>query len=179
MTYDDPFADTSPWDQPSPTVTTPEEPPVTFAPETPTAPAGRAPFRIGFTLKSGAGFDSEWLTPSVEGDTAQVTADRGVELLTAMKAVGLIDLTAKAAQYTREQYKGGGGPTPKKFENGKVTTTQAAPAAAGGGHTCDHGPRNFKDGGTWAAYFCGGRGLDKSQQCPPLWRQADGSFRAK
>ncbi|MGW1867921.1 hypothetical protein ACWCPS_20415 [Streptomyces mauvecolor] len=168
-TTDDPFADVSPWDEPATTtVNSIEEKPLTAA--TPNAPA---PFKIGFTLKGGSGFESEWITPAVYGHSADETAARGAELLSAMKTAGLIDLTAKAAQYTREQYKGGVGAAPKRFENGKVV------ASNGSDYTCDHGQRTFKDGGSWAAYFCGGRGLDKPEQCPPLWRQKDGSFRAK
>ncbi|GAA4071103.1 hypothetical protein [Streptomyces hundungensis] len=171
MTYDDPFADKSPWDEPTPTETeTPQEKPMT--PPIPTTPA---PFKIGFTFKSGPGFEAPWMTPAVYGHDAEETATRGAELLNAMKHVGLIDLTAKAAQYTHEQYMGGAGAAPKRFENGKVVASKTN----GSDYTCDHGQRTFKDGGSWAAYFCGGRGLDKSEQCPPLWRQKDGSFRAK
>ncbi|MFF4952874.1 hypothetical protein [Streptomyces chattanoogensis] len=169
MTHDDPFADVSPWDESAPADTTKEKP---VTPSTPTSTTP-APFKIGFTAKAGTDFGAEWLTPTVYGHTADETATRGVELLTAMKDAGLIDLNAKFAEYTRQQYKGGAGTTPKRFENGKVVPTNSSD------YTCEHGQRNFKDGGTWAAYFCGGRGLDKSEQCPPLWRQKDGTFRAK
>ncbi|UQI44660.1 hypothetical protein M1P56_10010 [Streptomyces sp. HU2014] len=171
---DDPFADTSPWDEPSAAEPeTPKEQPVTTPTTAATTPA---PFKIGFTAKAGGDYGAEWLTPSVYGHTAQETATRGVELLTAMKEAGLIELNAKFAQYTREKYQGGAGSTPKRFENGKVVATGNA---TNSDYTCEHGQRTFKDGGSWAAYFCGGRGLDKPQQCPPLWRQKDGSFRAK
>ncbi|MER6912261.1 hypothetical protein ABT354_11360 [Streptomyces sp. NPDC000594] len=174
MTHDDPFADTSPWDEPTPTETAPtEENPVTTAP---TPATGPAPFKIGFTAKASGDYAAEWLTPTVYGHTADETAARGVELLTAMKEAGLIELNAKFAQYTREKHQGGAGATTKpRFENGKVV----AGASSSSDYTCDHGQRNFRDGGSWAAYFCGGRGLDKAQQCPPLWKQKDGSFRAK
>ncbi|MEW1672043.1 hypothetical protein AB0O47_02170 [Streptomyces noursei] len=173
LATDDPFADTSPWDEPAATPAhIPEEKSVTVNAQN--APSTPAPFKIGFTLKAGSGFESEWMTPAVYGHSAEETATRGAELLTAMKQAGLIDLTAKAAQYARDQYKGGAGSAPKKFENGKVVA-----ANPGSDHTCDHGQRTFKDGGSWAAYFCGGRGLDKSQQCQPLWRQKDGTFRSK
>ncbi|MFI6682592.1 hypothetical protein [Streptomyces sp. NPDC050485] len=171
MTYDDPFADKSPWDEPTPTETdNPKEKPMN-AP----VPTTSAPFKIGLTVKAGPDYGAEWLTPAVYGHTAIETATRGVELLTAMKEKGLIEYNAKFAQYTREQYKGGAGAAPKRFENGKVVASNTNSSD----YTCDHGQRNFKDGGSWAAYFCGGRGLDKSEQCPPLWRQKDGSFRAK
>ncbi|MFD7336640.1 hypothetical protein ACFV98_11630 [Streptomyces violascens] len=171
MAHDDPFADVSPWDEPAtPTDTTTEEKPVNSA-----APTTPAPFKIGLTVKAGPDYGAEWLTPAVYGHSAVETAIRGRELLTAMKDEGLIDLNAKFADYTRQQYKGGAGSAPKKFENGKVVASNASSSD----YTCDHGQRNFKDGGSWAAYFCGGRGLDKSEQCAPLWRQKDGSFRSK
>ncbi|MEU2513754.1 hypothetical protein [Streptomyces syringium] len=175
MIPDDPFADVSPWDEPANPLT--EEKPVTITAPAAPVPGGPAPFKIGFTLKAGSGYESEWLTPAVYGYTAEETAMRGAELITAMKTAGLIDLTVKAAQHVREQYKGSSGPAPKRFENGKVVTAPAAGDVTA--YSCNHGPRTFKDGGSWAAHFCGGRGLDKSQQCPPLWRQQDGTYRAK
>lgn len=171
---DDPFADVSPWDEPTNPLT--EEKPMTATATAP-APAGHAPFRIGITLKAGSAYEAEWYTPSVSGGTADETAQRCADLLMAMHRAGLIDTASKLAQVTRDGYKGGSGPAPKRFENGKVVT---APATGGvTAYSCDHGPRTFKDGGSWAAHFCGGRGLDKSQQCPPLWRQQDGTYRAK
>ncbi|WP_317452980.1 hypothetical protein [Streptomyces sp. CBMA29] len=136
---------------------------------------GPAPFVIGFTLKAANGFDAEWLTPKVYGHTAEETAQRGAELLTAMRSVGLIDLAAKAAEYTRGQYKGaaGSGSAPKRFENGKVTN-KATPAAAD--DDCPHG-RKLVEKNDWAALFCQAR--EKSDQCEPLWRQKDGSYKAK
>ncbi|MFD8789302.1 hypothetical protein [Streptomyces vinaceus] len=139
------------------------------------------PFKIGFTLKAADQMSGEWLTPCVYGGSAQETAERGRDLLVAMQEVGLIDLTAKAAEYTRAQYKGpakaAGKPT---FQNGQVQ--RQAPAASSGGDefTCEHGRRTFKDGGSWAAQFCGApQGTPKGDQCPPLWRQKNGSFAAK
>lgn len=175
MSYPDPFDDRSPWDEPpaptSQTTNTTETPVPTAA-----APATPAPFRIGFTLKAASGFDAEWLTPTVYGHTAEETAERGAELLNALKSVGLIELTSKAAQYTREQYKGGGGgtSTPKRFEGGKVTTkaTPSGPAD----DACEHG-RKLVEKANWSALFCQAR--DKGDQCEPLWRQKDGSYKAK
>ncbi|MER7987009.1 hypothetical protein ABTY53_15660 [Streptomyces noursei] len=175
MTYDDPFVDVSPWDEPT---FTPAEPAKEKSMTTETQPLDRtlpAPFRIGGTLKAAAAYEGEWLTPSASGHTPLETAQRAADLLDAMKQVGLIEKHSGAAQFMRDQYKGGAGSTPKKFENGKVV----ASTTSSNDYTCDHGQRNFKDGGSWAAYFCGGRGLDKSQQCQPLWRQKDGSFRGK
>lgn len=180
MFQSDPFADASPWDTPATAAgQTAEETPMNTTPEPTAAPAtplGAPPFEIGLTAKAGSDFGAEWLTPRVSGYSAEETALRGVELLTAMKKHGLIDLNAQFAQYTRDQYKGGSATAPKRFENGKVVP--AKPEAGTAGYTCEHGPRSFKDGGSWAAYFCGDRDRPKNEQCPPLWRQKDGSYRA-
>ncbi|MGW5773080.1 hypothetical protein ACWEVY_28505 [Streptomyces longwoodensis] len=171
MTYPDPFDDRSPWDE------KPEAP----AKETPlpnTTPDGPAPFRIGFTLKAASGFDAEWLTPAVYGHSAEETAKRGAELLTAMKNEGLIDLAAKAAEYTRTQYKGsganpGGGGAPKRFNGGKVERKDSPPPKTAG-DDCPHG-RSLVSKANWTALFCDGPDGDK---CEPLWKQKDGSFKA-
>ncbi len=172
MSYPDPFDERSPWDE-TPENKTPakEEPPVTSpAPE-------RAPFTIGFTLKAANGFDAEWLTPRVEGFTADETAERGAELLSAMKSKGLIDLTSKAAEYTRSTYKGGGGnpgggAAPKRLNNGRVEQKDQAPKTAG--DDCPHG-RSMVSKANWTALFCDGPDGDK---CEPLWKQKDGSYKA-
>ncbi|MFJ9771792.1 hypothetical protein ACIRVF_11140 [Kitasatospora sp. NPDC101157] len=180
MSYPDPFDNTSPWgesnsapaDHSTPNAS--EAPVTTPASTTPTS----APFKIGFTLKAAAGYDAEWLTPTVWGYSAEETAKRGAELLTAMKNEGLIDLTAKAADYTRGLYKGGGGAgsaAPKRFENGRVTS-KSAPAAGPGDDDCPHG-RKLVDKGSWSAMFC--QAQNKGDQCEPLWKQKDGSFKAK
>ncbi|WP_280676781.1 hypothetical protein [Kitasatospora sp. MAA19] len=138
--------------------------------------ADPAPFKIGFTLKASSEFQAEWLTPTVWGHTAQETAERGAELLTALKAVGLIDLTSKAAQYTRDQYKGGGGSPstgPKRFEGGRVVSKTSAGLDD---DQCEHG-RKLVDKGSWSAMFC--QAQPKGAQCEPLWKQPDGSFKAK
>ncbi|MFI8942451.1 hypothetical protein [Streptomyces syringium] len=119
---------------------------------------------------------------AVYGHTAIEAASRGSELLTAMKEVGLIGLNARFARYTRDQYKGGRGSTPKRFENGKVVTSNFSNFGAGqSAYLCNHGQRPGKDNGpdSWAAYFCADRSLPKDEQCAPLWRQKDGSFRVK
>ncbi|SHN24240.1 hypothetical protein [Streptomyces yunnanensis] len=134
------------------------------------------PFKIGFTLKAADQMSGEWLTPAVYGQTAQETAERGRDLIHAMQEVGLIDLTAKAASYVRSQHIAPEKPKGKpSFQGGKVQHQ-----AQGGDYECEHGKRNFKDGGSWAAQFCGApQGVPKDQQCAPLWRQKDGSFKAK
>ncbi|MFB8199415.1 hypothetical protein [Kitasatospora purpeofusca] len=175
-TYPDPFDETSPWDGPQ---TAPTNETIPNAPEAPvTTPANtspiQAPFHIGFTLKAAGGFEAEWLTPRVQGHTAEEAAERGAELLNAMKAAGLIELASKAAEFTRGQYKGGagGGAMPKRFEGGKVTSKAPSDDA----EDCPHGRKLFEKA-DWAAMFCQAR--EKSDQCPPLWRQKDGSFKAK
>lgn len=173
MSYPDPFEERSPWDETPESPTAKETPPVTD-----TAAAGPAPFKIGFTLKAGSAFDAEWLTPTVFGHTAEETAKRGAELLTALKAEGLIELTSKAADYTRSQYKGsggnpGGGAAPKRFAGGKVQQREATPAVAG--DDCPHG-RSLVQKATWTALFC--QAENKGDQCEPLWKQKDGSFKA-
>ncbi|MFD8594577.1 hypothetical protein ACFV1L_06210 [Kitasatospora sp. NPDC059646] len=163
MAYPDPFDQTSPWGEPPAALTDTTNP-------------TREPFVIGFTLKADAGFAGEWLTPRVYGATAEEAARRGAELLTAMKAEGLIDLTSRAAEYTRSQYKGSGtaasNSAPKRFEGGKVVKAQTA---GPGDDDCPHG-RTPREGDTWAALFCSAR--SKAEQCPPLWRQKDGSYKA-
>ncbi|MFG3582589.1 hypothetical protein [Streptomyces sp. NPDC047990] len=137
---------------------------------------GPAPFKIGFTLKAASGYDAEWLTPTVYGHSAADVAQRGVDLLTELKNAGLIELTAKAAAYTREQYKGGqpGGPGgQKKFQGGKVSSTSKKPTVAD--DDCPHG-RALVEKPTWSALFCQG---DDGDKCEPLWKQKDGSFKAK
>lgn len=175
LSYPDPFDERSPWDE------TPETPKKKeTAPMTDATP-GPAPFKIGFTLKAANGFDAEWLTPTVYGHDADETAQRGADLLAAMKSKGLIDLTAKAAEYTRSQYKGsagnpGGGSAPKRFNGGKVERRDggggAAPKTAG--DDCPHG-RSLVSKANWTALFCDGEDGDK---CEPLWKQKDGSFKA-
>ncbi|MEU8948754.1 hypothetical protein [Streptomyces sp. NPDC048489] len=172
MSYPDPFAQQSPWDEDNTPAESPKETPMSSAPAAETGPA---PFKIGFTLKAGNGFDAEWITPAVYGHDAEEVAQRGADLLTAMKNKGLIDLTAKAAEYTREQYKGGqpgGAAAPKRFQNGKVTTSKKPSVAD---DDCPHG-RSLVEKANWSALFCNG---DDGDKCEPLWKQKDGSFKAK
>ncbi|MFF9653051.1 hypothetical protein [Streptomyces sp. NPDC014622] len=170
MSYPDPFDERSPWDEATETPTK-ENTPVTTA-----ATEGPAPFKIGFTLKAGSAFEAEWLTPTVYGHSAQETAQRGAELLAALKSEGLIDLTAKAADYTRSQYKGGagnpgGGAAPKRFNGGRVEPKDGPKLA---NDECSHG-RSLVSKANWSAMFCDGPDGDK---CEPLWKQKDGSFKA-
>ncbi|WSD24521.1 hypothetical protein OHA26_14085 [Streptomyces sp. NBC_01751] len=143
------------------------------------APEGPAPFKIGFTLKAGSAFEAEWLTPTVYGHSAEETAKRGAELLSALKSEGLIELTSKAADYTRSQYKGsagnpGGGAAPKRFNGGKVEpVASATPKPAD--DDCPHG-RSLVSKANWTALFCDGPDGDK---CEPLWKdKKTGQFKA-
>ncbi|MEU3825201.1 hypothetical protein AB0F36_07725 [Streptomyces sp. NPDC029080] len=176
MTYPDPFDDRSPWDE-TPTSNAPDSPetPVT----TPAVTTAPNPFKIGLTFKASSGYDAEWITPTIYGATAEEVASRTVELVHALREHGVIELTSKAAQYTREQFKGGsagGGSAPKRFENGRVVNKGQASSDGPADDDCQHG-RKLVEKANWAALFCQAR--DKSDQCEPLWRQKDGSFKAK
>ena len=172
-----PWGDRSPWDIAQPTA---PEVPVTNPP----AAVAPNPFKIGFTLKAAAGYEAEWLTPTVYGSSAEETAQRGKDLLMAMKSVGLIEITSQAAEFTRSQFQGGpkaqAAPAAVKpsFQNGQVQYNQAPAAPAGApGDSCPHG-RTHRSGsnakGPWEAMFCNER--NKAAQCPPLWKQKDGTF---
>ncbi|WP_406379129.1 hypothetical protein [Streptomyces sp. NBC_00197] len=164
MTYEDPFATAPANDQFD--TTTKETAPVT---ETNTASAVASnpnPFKIGFTLKSAGGYDAEWLTPAVYGGTAQETAERGRDLLVAMQEVGLIDLTAKAANYVRSQHIGAEKPADKpSFQGGKVQYNngggQERPADVPAHFTFKTGNKNGKQ---WSAWF-----PPKGSDEKPIW----------
>ncbi|WP_395759509.1 hypothetical protein OIE82_27290 [Streptomyces althioticus] len=179
------FDPTSPWGERSPWDVAQPEPQTPTAPEVPvTNPAVAAnpapnPFKIGFTLKAASGYDAEWLTPTVYGATAQETAERGKELLLAMRQVGLIDLTSQAAEYTRGQFKGGPKAAPAapaakpSFQNGQVQYGNQSPQPPFGGDdqgvtTCAHGNRKHFAKDNWEAMFCTER--EKSAQCPPAFK---------
>ncbi|MGJ3559599.1 hypothetical protein ACR6C2_16635 [Streptomyces sp. INA 01156] len=161
LSYPDPFDERSPWDEEPEPPKKKESAPMT----NPTV--GPAPFEIGFTLKAGSGFDAEWLTPRVSGTSAEETAKRGAELLAALKNEGLIDLTSKAADYTRSQYKGsggnpGGGGAPKRFNGGKVERTDTQPKTAG--DDCPHG-RSMVSKANWTALFCDDPTATSASRC--------------
>ncbi|WP_327294427.1 hypothetical protein [Streptomyces sp. NBC_01197] len=166
----DPFGTTSPWESHE-AANNAQEPPVT----TPIASSPN-PFKIGMTLKAAAGYDAEWFTPTVYGASAEQTARDAKALVAAMKNEGLIELVSRAADYVRSTYNPGTPSTPvaqPTFQNGQVVhqPVAQAPVAAGGGYTCAHGNRNYKNGGSWEAQFCGApQGTPKDQQCAPLWK---------
>jgi len=180
----DPWGDVSPWDVAGQTQPdqTPESPVTNNSVAVNPAPN---PFKIGLTLKAASGYDAEWITPTIYGATADEVSERTVELINALKKHGVIELTAKAAEFTRSQFQGGSGkpaqPAGAKpsFQGGKVQYNQqpaAAPAPVTG-DSCPHG-RTLREGtnqkGAWAAMFCNER--NKAAQCPPMWRQKDGTF---
>ncbi|MVO87397.1 hypothetical protein GPA10_22185 [Streptomyces sp. p1417] len=172
MSYPDPFDERSPWDENPAT-----PPPKNKESPVPSAPTGPAPFEIGFTLKANGAHGAEWMTSRVSGHEAKETAQRGAELLTALKAEGLMELTPKAAEYFRGQYKGGAGDqgagaAPKRLNNGRVEQDTATPRTVG--DDCPHG-RSLVSKANWTALFCDGPDGGK---CEPLWKQKDGSFKA-
>jgi len=123
----DPWGERSPWEIAQPNTDQPanQEAPVT----TPAVAANPNPFKIGLTLKAGAGYDAEWITPTIYGATADEVAQRTVELINALKKHGVIELTAKAAEFARSQ---GGGDKPAapaskpSFQNGRVQYEQSS-----------------------------------------------------
>lgn len=174
MSFPSPFDGPSPWGEPAtPTPTPQKEAPIT--PSNPPLPVAPNPFRIGITLKAAAGYDAEWLTPTVYGSTGEEAAKRVRELVQALADHGVIELVSSAAVKMRATYQqptqGDGSAVPKTFSNGRVQ-----PATPVEGDPCPHGrtPREGQGSkGAWAALFCN---APKGAQCDPLWRQKDGSF---
>lgn len=152
---------------------------------TETAPVAHPnPFKVGITLKGAAGFEAPWLTPAVYGATGDEVAKRVVELVKALADNGVIETVAAASTKMHQTIQPNGAASataPKAFVNGQIVPKAAPAAPAGDILMCDHGPRTFREGhgakGPWAAMFCGApQGVDKSQQCPALWRQKNGSY---
>ncbi|MFB7027155.1 MULTISPECIES: hypothetical protein [unclassified Streptomyces] len=135
-------------------------------------------FKIGLTFKAAAGYDAEWITPTVYGESAEEVAANAVDLMKSLADKGVIDLAALAAKKVRETHQPpagkGGNSAPKTFSGGRVQTQQSTPALDN--DSCQHG-RTLREGkgqnGPWAAMFCN---APKGSQCDPLWRQKDGSF---
>ncbi|MCY0941887.1 hypothetical protein [Streptomyces antarcticus] len=134
-------------------------------------------FKIGLTFKAAAGYDAEWITPTVFGQSAEEVATNAVDLMRALADKGVIELASHAAKKVRETHQPtagkGGNSVPKTFQGGKV---QSAAPSAPGDDSCPHG-RTMREGqgknGAWAALFCN---APKGSNCDPLWRQKDGSF---
>jgi hypothetical protein len=62
---------------------------MTQAPVTATSPNK---FKIGLTFKAAAGYDAEWITPTVFGETAEEVAVNAVDVMKALADKGVIDL---------------------------------------------------------------------------------------
>lgn len=166
MSFPNPFDGPSPWGE---NETPKENTPMTSA----VAATPMNPFKIGLTLKAAAGYDAEWLTPTVYGATGDETAKRVIELVKALADNGVIEATSQAAVAMRNGHKPSAGNTaPKTFQGGKVQQAANAPA----NDSCSHG-RTLREGqgakGPWAALFCN---APKGSNCDPLWKQKDGSF---
>ncbi|MEN8656253.1 hypothetical protein ABCR94_38210 [Streptomyces sp. 21So2-11] len=134
-------------------------------------------FKIGMTFKAAAGYDAEWLTPTVYGQSADEVSTNAVDLMKSLADKGVIELASHAAKKVRETHQPSagkpGGAAPKTFQGGKVQSPSAGPA----GDNCPHG-RTLREGqgqnGPWGAMFCN---APKGSNCDPLWRQKDGSFK--
>lgn len=172
MSFPNPFDGPSPWGEPD---TPKETPPMTQTTVNATSPNK---FKIGLTFKAAAGYDAEWITPTVYGESAEEVAVNAVDVMKALADKGVIDLAALAAKKVRETHQPtagkGGNSAPKTFSGGKVQTQQSTPTPDG--DPCQHG-RTLREGtgknGPWGALFCN---APKGSQCDPLWRQKDGSF---
>lgn len=172
MTFPNPFDGPSPWGE--------KETPKETTPMTPTAMAATSPnkFKIGLTFKAAAGYDAEWITPTVYGESAEEVAVNAVDVMKALADKGVIDLAALAAKKVRETHQSttvlAGNSAPMTFSGGKVQAQQSTPGPDT--DSCTHG-RTLREGqgakGPWAALFCN---APKGSQCDPLWRQKDGSF---
>ncbi|MGW0876696.1 hypothetical protein ACWD3Z_40410 [Streptomyces sp. NPDC002740] len=170
MSYPDPFDDRSPWDEPpAPTdSTTSPETPMT----TPAATATAAPENVTLSFKGGSGYDASLLVlrAGSVSEMAELLESEGTSLK------GLLERASKIQAFNTElntPAAKAGGSAPKKFENGRVVNKGSDGPAD---DDCQHG-RKLVEKGTWAALFCQAR--EKSDQCEPLWRQKDGSFKAK
>lgn len=124
----------------------------------PAVPADvKYPFSIKLTLKANESYNAEWINPYVSGRTADEAAKNAVEMLNALTRHGVIDSTAAAAQYTREQYKGERQATRNGNRNngnrnsgnrggGGQRQQNATPPPGAERPTCAHGPMEFKSG---------------------------------
>lgn len=143
------------------------------APAAPPVHSGPAKFSAKITLKFAGGYDAEWLTPYVSGDTAEEVARNIIDLLQAFKDHGIIELVSNAAQYSREQYKGrpsgGGGSQPRQQpqQNNNTPPPGVEP------RSCAHGPMTFRSGKNrfgkdYQAFFCPAP-RDAHDKCSPVF----------
>lgn len=160
----------------------PADPWATSTPDAPEAPTpaptdARHPFSIKLTLKANASHNAEWINPWVSGATAEEAAQRTVEMLNALAKFGVIDRTAAAAQYTREQYKGDTGPARSggngggggQRSNSQQTT---APPPGVQQEYCAHGAMEFRTGtsrkgNAYKVWSC--TEPDQSKQCKGIF----------
>ena len=143
------------------------------APAAPPVHSGPAKFSAKITLKFAGGYDAEWLTPYVSGDSAEEVARNIIDLLQAFKDHGIIELVSNAAQYSREQYKGrpsgGGGSQPRQQpqQNNNTPPPGVEP------RSCAHGPMTFRSGTNrfgknYQAFFCPAP-KDAQDKCSPVF----------
>ncbi|MFI5802949.1 hypothetical protein [Streptomyces sp. NPDC051561] len=130
------------------------------------------PFEASNTIKFGAGFDAPWLVLRSSGMTPDEAAKNNAAVLKAFIDNGVPELLSQASTKAQSVY--GPAPSgngPKEFKGGRVVAKESA-----GDDDCTHG-RKLVEKGTWAAMFC--QAEPKSSQCDPLWRQKDGTYKAK
>ncbi|MGW3232447.1 hypothetical protein [Kitasatospora sp. NPDC001095] len=170
MNYPNPFDEKSPWDEPSSPTANSTIPNAEEAPVTQTPTNTQPPENVTLSFKGGAGYDASLLVLRA-GSVGEMDALLRTESA-ALKS--LLEQAAKVQAFnTGLNSPANAGTSPKKFENGKVVSK--SPAGLGD-DTCEHG-RKLVDKGTWSALFC--QAPNKAAQCPPLWKQDDGSFKAK
>ncbi|MFC9231330.1 hypothetical protein ACFTZI_20590 [Streptomyces decoyicus] len=128
---------------------------------------------VTLSFKGGSGYDASLLVlrAGSVGEMAELLESEGSSLK------GLLERAAKIQTFNTElntPATKAGGSAPKKFENGRVVNKASGDGPAD--DDCPHG-RKLVEKSNWAALFCQAR--EKSDQCEPLWRQKDGSFKAK
>lgn len=140
---------------------------------TPTAvpTPSQAPEGVTLSFKGGAGYDASLLVlrAATVGDMNQLLQKDANELADLMKRM------AQVQAYSTTLNQKAPDTAAKTFQNGRVQTTQSAPAGTPD-DPCPHGRKLVEKAG-WAALFC--QAADKNGQCEPLWRQKDGSYKAK
>ncbi|MFB7906439.1 hypothetical protein ACFC1T_08445 [Kitasatospora sp. NPDC056076] len=140
--------------------------------QTPTNAQTAAPENVTLSFKGGAGYDASLLVLRAGSLTEMDTLLRTESA--ALKS--LLEQAAKVQSYNTglNSPAGAGSAARAKFENGKVVS-KGTPSGPGD-DDCPHG-RKLVDKGNWSAMFC--QAPQKPDQCAPLWKQPDGSFKAK
>ncbi|MFE9455955.1 hypothetical protein [Streptomyces californicus] len=140
---------------------------------TPAATAAvAAPENVTLSFKGGSGYDASLLVLRAGSvpEMAALLENEGASLK------GLLERAAKIQTFNSElnaPVAKADGSTPKRFEGGRVVSKGSDGPAD---DDCSHG-RKLVEKANWAALFCQAR--EKSDQCEPLWRQKDGSYKAK